>query len=137
MNDAMNRREMLKTMGAGALAASPDLLTRSGDLTSSWEVAREFGFTDVDGRAVEREPRRKSVENGDDRGTNYAQARYLLYYLQQQGLLVRYWRELRAQAAVDPTGYAALQAVLGEQDLAAFQKRWQKWVLGLQFPPSS
>jgi NAD(P)-dependent dehydrogenase (short-subunit alcohol dehydrogenase family) len=36
-----------------ALAAAPDLLARSGDLTSSWEVAREFGFTDVDGRAVD------------------------------------------------------------------------------------
>jgi NAD(P)-dependent dehydrogenase (short-subunit alcohol dehydrogenase family) len=36
-----------------ALAAAPDLLARSGDLTSSWEVAREFGFTDIDGRAVD------------------------------------------------------------------------------------
>ena len=32
-----------------ALAADPDILARSGMLTSSWEVAREFGFTDIDG----------------------------------------------------------------------------------------
>ena len=32
-----------------ALAADPEVLARSGDLTSSWEVAREFGFTDADG----------------------------------------------------------------------------------------
>jgi len=74
---------------------------------------------------------------GADPGTNYAQARYLLYYLQQQGLLVRFYRELRANAAVDPTGYTALQAVLGGTDMTAFQKRWQQWVLGLKFPPST
>jgi NAD(P)-dependent dehydrogenase (short-subunit alcohol dehydrogenase family) len=32
-----------------ALAADPRILKRSGDLTSSWEVAREYGFTDADG----------------------------------------------------------------------------------------
>jgi len=26
------------------------VLARSGDLTSSWELAREFGFTDADGQ---------------------------------------------------------------------------------------
>jgi hypothetical protein len=26
------------------------VLARSGDLTSSWELAREYGFTDADGR---------------------------------------------------------------------------------------
>jgi NAD(P)-dependent dehydrogenase (short-subunit alcohol dehydrogenase family) len=33
-----------------ALAQDPKVLARSGDLTSSWEVAREYGFTDADGR---------------------------------------------------------------------------------------
>jgi NAD(P)-dependent dehydrogenase (short-subunit alcohol dehydrogenase family) len=33
-----------------ALATDPQLMTRSGHLFSSWEVGREFGFTDVDGR---------------------------------------------------------------------------------------
>jgi NAD(P)-dependent dehydrogenase (short-subunit alcohol dehydrogenase family) len=32
-----------------ALAADPELLARSGNILSSWELAREYGFTDVDG----------------------------------------------------------------------------------------
>jgi NAD(P)-dependent dehydrogenase (short-subunit alcohol dehydrogenase family) len=32
-----------------ALAADPKVMARSGDVTCSWEVAREFGFTDADG----------------------------------------------------------------------------------------
>jgi NAD(P)-dependent dehydrogenase (short-subunit alcohol dehydrogenase family) len=33
-----------------ALAQEPDVITRSGHLFSSWELGREFGFSDVDGR---------------------------------------------------------------------------------------
>jgi NAD(P)-dependent dehydrogenase (short-subunit alcohol dehydrogenase family) len=33
-----------------ALAQAPDLTARSGHLFSSWGLAREYGFTDVDGR---------------------------------------------------------------------------------------
>jgi hypothetical protein len=33
-----------------ALAQAPDLMARSGHLFSSWGLARELGFTDVDGR---------------------------------------------------------------------------------------
>jgi NAD(P)-dependent dehydrogenase (short-subunit alcohol dehydrogenase family) len=33
-----------------ALATDPQLMKRSGHLFSSWELGREFGFTDVDGR---------------------------------------------------------------------------------------
>lgn len=33
-----------------ALAADPNILARSGQLTSSWGIAREFGITDYDGR---------------------------------------------------------------------------------------
>ena len=32
-----------------ALAADPEILSRSGDLLSSWGVAREYGLTDADG----------------------------------------------------------------------------------------
>ncbi len=69
-----------------------------------------------------------------DPGTNYAQARYLLYYLQQQGLLRRYYRQFLAQRRADPTGYKTLMRVLGETDMKAFQKRWERFVLGLRFP---
>ncbi len=70
----------------------------------------------------------------EDRGDNYAQSRYLLYYLQEQGLLVQFYEAFRAAAAKDPTGYATLVATLGESDMAAFQERWEKWVLTLQYP---
>src|SRR4030095_2165746 len=48
----------------------------------------------------------------DDRGTNYAQARYLCYYLQQKGLLTRFYREFHAHQKDDPTGYKTLKRVL-------------------------
>src|SRR5262249_23917311 len=54
-----------------------------------------------------------------DRGTNYAQARYLCYYFQERGLLRRYYREFLAHHDEDPTGYKTLQAVLAEKDMAA------------------
>jgi NAD(P)-dependent dehydrogenase (short-subunit alcohol dehydrogenase family) len=33
-----------------ALAADPEVMDLSGDVTSSWELARRYGFTDADGR---------------------------------------------------------------------------------------
>jgi NAD(P)-dependent dehydrogenase (short-subunit alcohol dehydrogenase family) len=36
--------------GVAALAADPQVLARSGDLTSSWELGREYGVVDADGR---------------------------------------------------------------------------------------
>jgi hypothetical protein len=72
-----------------------------------------------------------------DPGTNYSQARYLCYYLQQKGLLRRYYHRFRQNHRTDPTGYRTLATVLGETDMAAFQKRWEQWVLALRFPPST
>jgi len=71
---------------------------------------------------------------GDDSGVNYAEARYLLYYLQQKGLLHEFYRAFRAARAKDPSGYATLAATLGEKDMAAFQTRWEAWVGKLVFP---
>jgi hypothetical protein len=70
----------------------------------------------------------------EDPGTNYAQARYLCYWLQEQGLLPRSYREFRARHAEDPSGIETLRRVIGERDLAAFQARWERFVLGLHFP---
>ena len=67
----------------------------------------------------------------DDHGTNYAQSRYLCYYLQERGLLVRFYRDFHAARASDPTGFGTLQKVLGESDMDAFQKKWEKFVLEL------
>jgi len=63
---------------------------------------------------------------------HYAQARYLCYYLQEKELLVKFYREFVANAKQDPTGYQTLQRVLGETDMPAFKKKWEKFVLGLR-----
>ena len=64
-------------------------------------------------------------------GTSYAQARYLCLYLQEKGLLHRYYDQFRAGVSGDPSGYKTLVRVLGEPDMAGFEKQWQAWVLGL------
>ncbi len=69
----------------------------------------------------------------DDPGTNYAQARYLCYYLQEQGLLIDYFHEFRKHAEEDPTGYETLVRILGEPDMAAFKRKWEKFVMDLRF----
>ncbi len=69
----------------------------------------------------------------EDPGTNYSQARYLCYYLQERGLLVKYYRQFLDAAGEDPGGYRTLQRLLGERDMAAFKKRWEQYVLKLRF----
>jgi hypothetical protein len=71
---------------------------------------------------------------GGDYGVHYAEARYLLYYLQKKGLLVRYYQEFYQNRDTDKTGYETLRKVLGEEDMVAFKKRWETYVLGLSFP---
>jgi hypothetical protein len=68
-----------------------------------------------------------------DKGTNYAQARYLCYYLQQKGLLVKFYREFYARQKDDPSGSQTLQKVLGEADMDVFKKKWEEYVLGLRY----
>ncbi len=69
----------------------------------------------------------------EDPGTHYAQARYLCYYLQEQGLLEKYFHHFVANAKTDPTGYQSLQDVLGTDDMATFQTKWQDYVMELKF----
>jgi hypothetical protein len=64
----------------------------------------------------------------------YAQARYLCYYLQEKGLLIKFYHEFLNDSKRDPTGYATLKRVLGEEDMAAFKKKWEKFILGLRTP---
>lgn len=69
----------------------------------------------------------------DEKGEHYAHARYLCYYLQQRGLLTKFYREFRSHQKTDPTGYRSLRRTLGLRvDMNAFQQRWEKYVLGLR-----
>lgn len=68
-----------------------------------------------------------------DRGTNYSQARYLCYYLQEKGLLQKFYRTFRKNVATDASGFESLKAVLGEKDMDDFKDRWEAEVLKLRF----
>jgi len=68
-----------------------------------------------------------------DPGTNYAQARYLCYYLQEQGLLIRYYREFLTHHDTDPTGLKTLKFILATDDLNQFKKNWEAYVLKITF----
>ncbi|NQU20575.1 MAG: C39 family peptidase [Candidatus Nealsonbacteria bacterium] len=68
-----------------------------------------------------------------DPGTNYSQARYLCYYLQQCGRLRKFYHQFHANQRKDPSGYDTLQAVLGSKDMDKFHKDWEAYVLKLRF----
>ena len=63
---------------------------------------------------------------------HYAQARYLCFYLQEKGLLVKFYHEFSANAKTDPTGYETLKRVLGVSDMEKFQKQWEQFILTLR-----
>jgi hypothetical protein len=65
---------------------------------------------------------------------NYAASRYLLYYLQERGVLREFYRAFRDGRAKDPTGYATLQKSLGVRDMDDFIARWKVFVGKLSFP---
>lgn len=69
-----------------------------------------------------------------DKGVHYGMARYLCYYLQQRGLLRRYYRDFVKNHTTDPAGIQTLKQVLGEVDLNSFQKRWEGFVMSLSYP---
>jgi hypothetical protein len=71
--------------------------------------------------------------SGEHDATNYGQARYLLYYLQEHGLLADFYKRFMANRGTDPTGYRSLVQTLGERDMAVFEKKWARWVMGLRF----
>ncbi len=67
----------------------------------------------------------------DDSGVHYAMARYLCYWLQERGLLIRFVRRAQALKATDHSAGKALEEVLGGPP-DTFQKDWEKFVLGLK-----
>jgi hypothetical protein len=69
-----------------------------------------------------------------DRGTNYAQARYLCYYLQEKGLLKRFYDEFSRGVKEDPTGYETLKRVLDENEMERFKSTWEAFVMKLKAP---
>ena len=74
-----------------------------------------------------------SFYRGDLVGINYAQARYLMFYLQEHKLLQTYYRHFRDGVKEDPTGLKTLRSVLAPQSLEDFDKQWRAWVMELRF----
>jgi hypothetical protein len=69
---------------------------------------------------------------GDNRGVNYATARYLCLYLQENGQLTAFYTAFKAGRKEDSTGLAALEKATGKK-LDDLEKSWREWVLGLRF----
>ncbi|HEX5966805.1 MAG TPA: YdcF family protein, partial [Pyrinomonadaceae bacterium] len=86
------------------------------DETVSFKKLMEMDFNDFYGQAT---------------GVNYAQSRYLLYYLQEKGLLVNFYKQFHANRKTDPSGYETLKSLVGETDMHQFQRKWEKFVLEL------
>lgn len=61
----------------------------------------------------------------NDPAVEYAQARYLCLYLQDQGLLAAYYRKCRE---VDPAGRATLARLVGLNDVAAVDAAFRNWL---------
>jgi len=70
---------------------------------------------------------------GDNAGRNYAQARYLMLWLQEQGKLQNYWAAFRKGVKNDPTGYATLVEIIGTDDMKTWRASWDQWVNKLEF----
>ena len=66
-------------------------------------------------------------------GINYAQARYLLMYLQETGKLQRYYKLFRQTRDEDPTGLKQLKQIIAPRSLEDFESKWRKWVLLQRF----
>ena len=69
---------------------------------------------------------------GEERGVNYAAARYLCMYLQENGQLIPFYKHFKATCKDDRTGAAALEKVTGKK-LDDLEKEWREWVLKLRY----
>jgi lysophospholipase L1-like esterase len=66
-----------------------------------------------------------------DRQGKYAAARYLMLYLQERGLLVKFYQGFRDRFAQDKTGVKFVEELLGEK-LEDFEPKWRQWALALK-----
>lgn len=71
--------------------------------------------------------------NDERVGINYAQARYLMLYLQERKQLQLYYTSFRDARKEDPTGLETLKALIGPEKWKDFDREWQDWVLTLRF----
>jgi len=70
---------------------------------------------------------------GEKQGVYYAQARYLMYYLQSKGLLGDYYDQYRANFNSDPHGIRTLLKLLNYRSLKEFEPVWLSFIGRLQY----
>ena len=71
-----------------------------------------------------------------DNGSNYAVARYFCMYMQEQGVLEKFYKEFRSNIKKDPTGTKTAEKVLGKK-IPEIEKDWLQWVKKLAEKHSS
>lgn len=69
----------------------------------------------------------------DEKGTHYAEARYFCMYMQELGLLEKFYKEFRANHKGDPTGAKTLEKLFGKP-LEKVQPDWLTWIATLPAP---
>ena len=69
---------------------------------------------------------------GDRSDVNYAQARYLCMYLQENGLLKKFYKAFRDNYLNDNTGKNTLERITGK-NLSELDKDYIEWVKGLKY----
>jgi len=70
---------------------------------------------------------------GPNREVYYAQARYLMFYVQSRGLLERYYREFVAASDSDPTGIKTLLKVTSFGSMQQLEATWVRFILAQRF----
>jgi hypothetical protein len=78
---------------------------------------------------------RELVENpqfrGHGEGTNYAQARYFCMYMQEHGVLEKFYRTFRDRYADDPRGLSLLLELFPGKDLEELDRDFKSWVIAI------
>lgn len=65
----------------------------------------------------------------DFQAIDYAQARYMCLYLQDQQLLEPFYRKLRARSEIDPNGWQTLQELLALEKSSEVDADFRRWVV--------
>ncbi len=68
----------------------------------------------------------------DPGGMHYAEARYLLHYVQSRGKLREFHKQFKAHAATDPSGSQTLCRILDFKSIAELQADWLMWIENLK-----
>jgi len=64
----------------------------------------------------------------------YAESQYILYYLQEKGLLEKWYKEYKTNYKDDQSGVKAIEKTLGGK-LSEIETEWKEWIKNLPNPP--